>query len=327
MNSTILITGVAGFIGHALAKRLLCEGYKVVGIDNLIGEGEEKEIKLFRLAELVPLNQFRFYEIDITQNLKFLDKEEFELIVHLAARAGVRQSMKTPEVYVKINIEGFLNILEYAQKRHIKRIIYASSSSVYGNHNDRCMPFKESDVSEYHASIYAMTKKADEMLAYIYSTTYHIQTIGLRFFSVYGPYGRPDMAPWIFAKAILDGIEPSIYNFGEVFRDFTFIDDVISCLISIIDNKSIKEPYQIYNIGASKPHKVLELYEEIRKALGSSLGYVNKAIPAGDVSFTSADTNHLRQNYGIQDFTELHVGIQKFCNWFQSYYSSNSLLK
>lgn len=320
---TILITGAAGFIGHALSLSAIHSGFFVVGIDNLIGTKVDRYIKNIRLGELISDSSFSFYKANITEDLSFLDKFDFDLIVHLAARAGVRQSMNSPEQYIETNIIGFTNILEYARRRQIRKVIYASSSSVYGEQNHNIKAFKESDQSECHKSVYAMTKKSNEMLAYIYSNTYHIQTIGLRFFSVYGPYGRPDMAPWIFAKSLMDGRMPTLYNSGKMYRDFTFVDDVVSCILSIINANQDLNDYQIYNIGASNPHSVLELFEAIKNSLGISGSFIHQEAPSSEPTFTSADMSLFKEKFNINKFTDFHLGIKKFCIWFEEFYSRN----
>ena len=317
---TILVTGVAGFIGHALAKSLLRAGYFVIGVDNLCGDLEVHDIKDIRISELIKEESFVFYKNDITEDLSFLNSYNFELIVHLAAHAGVRQSMNEPKEYIQTNITGFVNVLEYAHKRSVKRLIYASSSSIYGNHNTPQMNFMESDISEFPESVYAMTKKSNEMLAYIYSKTYNIQTIGLRFFSVYGPYGRPDMAPWLFAKSLMDGVKPTLFNSGDMYRDFTFIDDVVASIRAIIDSNGYLKKYQVYNIGASSPHSVLELFETIRDTLGVSGSFINVDAPQGDVNFTSANMSLFRKTFDVAEFLDFKTGILKFCEWFKEYY-------
>lgn len=318
----ILITGVAGFIGHAVAKNALSEGYSVVGIDNLSGDKEIRDLKDYRLKQLTATPNFEFIKADIlTDPLEdLIPDNEFVSVIHLAALAGVRKSMKEPTQYINNNIVGFVNILDFARTYNIRKVIYASSSSIYGDYiNTDGKGLKENNNTEIPKSVYAVTKKADELLAYVYSQSYNITTIGLRLFSVYGPCGRPDMAPWLFAKSIISGQQAIIYNNGVMKRDFTYIDDVAEIII-----KLIKEPYtkkcEILNIGASEPHSIIELYNIISKYLKKKGRYTFQEAPIGDVNYTYANNEILKSIFPDFHFTSLDDGLFRFCQWFRTYY-------
>lgn len=322
---TIIVTGVAGFIGSALAKALLSQEYNVLGIDNMARDGEVSQIMNLRLKGLKSNEQFLFVKADLCSGLDLCDNDlsECDTIIHLAASAGVRSSMNNPVRYIKDNVIGFANVLEFARSKNIKRVIYASSSSVYGNNNVPAGGLKEDDKISSPESVYAMTKAADELLAYVYSHTYGIQTIGLRLFSVYGPYGRPDMAPWIFAKSILEGREIVLYNNGSMKRDFTYIDDVVNSILMILQFEKHREIYSIYNIGDSSPHTIWELYKMIERCLDHKGKFKCLDAPAGDVEQTFANMSHARESLNLPRFTPLEVGVKKFCEWFKEYYRSS----
>ena len=320
---TIIVTGVAGFIGFSVYRTLLSQGYKVLGIDNMARDGELLEIMKFRLNRLLNNENFLFVKADLCNNLNQLhdDLSECDTIIHLAASAGVRSSMNNPVQFIKDNVIGFANVLEFARWNKITRVIYASSSSVYGNNTIPAEGLKESERIETPESIYAMTKASDELLAYVYAHTYGIQTIGLRLFSVYGPYGRPDMAPWIFAKSIIEGREVVLYNNGSMKRDFTYIDDVVNAILIILHSESHREVFSIYNIGNSSPHTVLELYTLIEQNLGLKGKYICLEAPAGDVEQTFADMRYARAALGLSQFTPFETGIMEFCTWYKWYYN------
>ncbi len=321
---TIIVTGVAGFIGFSVTRTLLSQGYKVLGIDNMARDGELLQIMKLRLNNLLSYEHFVFVKADLCNclNLHHDDLSECDTIIHLAASAGVRSSMHNPVRYIKDNVIGFANVLEFARWNNITRVVYASSSSVYGNNTIPAEGLKEDDRIETPESVYAMTKASDELLAYVYAHTYGIQTIGLRLFSVYGPYGRPDMAPWIFAKSILEGREVDLYNNGSMKRDFTYIDDVVNAILMILHSENHREVFSIYNIGNSSPHTVWELYMMIERCLGIKGKFKSLEAPAGDVDQTFANMTHSRKSLNLPDFTPIEVGVQKFCEWFKKYYHS-----
>lgn len=323
---TIIVTGVAGFIGFSLSRTLLSQGYKVLGIDNMARDGELLQIMKLRMNSLLSNEHFMFVKADLCNNLNQLHVDSgCDTIIHLAASAGVRSSMNNPIQYIKDNVIGFANVLEFARWNHITRVIYASSSSVYGNNTVPAEGLKEDDRIETPESIYAMTKASDELLAYVYAHTYGIQTIGLRLFSVYGPYGRPDMAPWIFAKSIMEGREVVLYNNGFMKRDFTYIDDVVNAILMILHSESHREVFSIYNIGNSSPHTVWELYSMIERCLGLKGKFKSLDAPAGDVEQTFANMSYSRESLNLPDFTPIEIGVQKFCEWFKVYYYSNNI--
>lgn len=321
---TIIVTGVAGFIGSSLTQTLLSQGYKVWGIDNMARDGEMLEVMKLRLTGLMSNERFLFVKADLCNELNLRDNDlsECDTIIHLAASAGVRSSMNNPVRYIKDNVIGFANVLEFARSKNIKRVIYASSSSVYGNNNVPAEGLKEDGKISSPESVYAMTKASDELLAYVYSHSYGIQTIGLRLFSVYGPYGRPDMAPWIFAKSILEGREIVLYNNGSMKRDFTYIDDVVNSILMILQLEKHREIYSIYNIGNSSPHTVWELYKMIERCLDHEGIFKCLDAPAGDVEQTFANMSYARESLNLPGFTPLEVGVKKFCEWFKAYYHS-----
>lgn len=321
---TIIVTGVAGFIGSSLTKALLSQGYKVCGIDNMARDGEILEVTKLRLNSLMSNEHFLFVKANLCNELvlRHNDLSECDTIIHLAASAGVRSSMNNPVKYIKDNVIGFANVLEFARSNNIKRVIYASSSSVYGNNNMPAEGLKEDRKISSPESVYAMTKASDELLAYVYSHTYGIQTIGLRLFSVYGPYGRPDMAPWIFAKSIMEEREVVLYNNGSMKRDFTYIDDVVNSILMSLRLEKDRGIYSIYNVGNSSPHTVWELYTMIERCLDLKGKFKCLDAPAGDVEQTFANMSYARESLNLPDFTPLEVGVNKFCEWFKEYYHS-----
>lgn len=316
---TILITGVAGFIGHAIAMELLSKGNTVIGIDNMLGEGEILVIKENRLAELISCPNFILIKQDIANSLwkKELESFDCDFIVHLAAFAGVRKSMQNPIECLQSNVIGFTSVLEFARLKGIRRVVYASSSSVYGDINSS-LPSSEHTVTNHPTSIYAASKTSNELLAYVYSLSYGIKTIGLRFFSVYGPYGRPDMAPWIFADSIVNQTEAVLFSNGEMRRDFTYIDEVVDAITKIIAT-GFHSNYEIYNIGSSNPHSVLELYNTIQEHLGTTGKYKLIERQSGDVLNTHADMTKFYKDFGLLNHIDLSEGIKKFCKWFIKY--------
>ncbi len=323
-NSTVLVTGVAGFIGFHLAKRLCEEGLSVVGIDNLSDyyDTQLKKDRLNQLKKFSDENLFKFYKVDIANDNdlnEVLQKYQFELIINLAAQAGVRYSLENPREYIRSNIDGFLNILEGAKVHKINKVIYASSSSVYGG-NEK-LPFTEMDKVDTPVSLYAATKKSNELMAHTYSHLYNIQTIGLRFFTVYGPWGRPDMALHIFTKNIVEGKPIQVYNFGEHSRSFTYIDDIIEGIWRLINYKNKKiENYSIYNIGGENTIALMDYINEIENALSKKGQYNFLPMQLGDVEKTVADSKLLEEIIEFSPKTSIQLGIKKFVDWYKHYY-------
>tara|TARA_B100001989_G_scaffold171660_1_gene123907 strand:+ start:213 stop:1229 length:1017 start_codon:yes stop_codon:yes gene_type:complete len=335
---SILVTGSAGFIGFHLTKKLLNEGFEVVGLDNL-NSYYDVVLKNERLKELKKFskdlpNKFQFFKEDITNKI-FLDdlfkKFNFKKVVNLAAQAGVRYSLENPSAYISSNIEGFANILESCRKYNIKHLIYASSSSVYGGNKE--MPFSENQNVDYPISLYAATKKSNELMAHTYSHLYKIPTTGLRFFTVYGPWGRPDMALFLFTKSIINNTPIKVFNNGEMTRDFTYIDDIIESLYRVInkipnpnidlDNRSeLKSiaPYRIFNIGNSRPIKLMEFISEIENSLGIKAKKEFLEMQPGDVANTFADTTALEKWINYKPNTSVKDGITEFVEWYKKFF-------
>ncbi|EHS7014737.1 SDR family NAD(P)-dependent oxidoreductase [Escherichia coli] len=322
MKIKILITGAAGFIGHALSKHLLNNGnYEVVGIDNM-NAYYSVELKKSRLATLEENSNFTFYKMDIADHESLDDlfvKSQFDYVVNLAAQAGVRYSIENPRAYTESNLVGFSNILEACRHHKIKHLVFASSSSVYGR-NEK-VPFSEEDRVDLPVSYYAATKKANEVMAASYSHLYNLPISGLRFFTVYGPWGRPDMAPWLFTDAILHNRPIKVFNNGDMLRDFTYIDDIVEGIVRLLDNPPVKDlPYEIYNIGNNRPEKLADFISAIEKACGIEAQKVNYPMQDGDVPVTYADTNKLNQAVGFSPDTNLQSGIERFVAWFREYH-------
>ncbi|WP_186758645.1 NAD-dependent epimerase [Echinicola salinicaeni] len=343
----VLITGMAGFIGFHLAKRLIGENHIIVGLDN-INDYYDTNLKFGRLKELGFVESNIGYgkkvESSFRNNISFIqgsleDKkcvdelfeiEQFDVVVNLAAQAGVRYSIENPLAYIDSNILGFTHILEACRYHDIKHLVYASSSSVYGANSK--VPFSTSDTVDNPVSLYAATKKSNELMAHTYSHLYDIPTTGLRFFTVYGPWGRPDMALFLFTKAIIDGKPIKVFNNGDMMRDFTYIDDIIEGILRVINNppkkkKSVEEmnpstpPYKVYNIGNSKPVKLMDFVEAIENSLGVSAEKDFLPMQPGDVPSTYADTSDLEKELGYKPNTALEIGVKKFVDWYQSFYA------
>ncbi|NLE01721.1 MAG: NAD-dependent epimerase/dehydratase family protein [Fibrobacter sp.] len=313
----ILITGCAGFIGFSLARRLLNEGHTVVGIDN-INEYYDPALKHARLSQLKSFPNFNFHLMDLCdfQALDHLFKSvKPDRICHLAAQAGVRYSLSHPFAYQKSNNEAFLNIIEMARHYDVKNFVYASSSSVYGSNTK--LPFSESDRVDHPISLYAATKRSNELTAFCYSHLYKIPTSGLRFFTVYGPWGRPDMALFIFTKAILEGKPIQIFNNGKMLRNFTYIDDIVDGIIKVLD---YPQPFEIYNIGNSKAENLLDFIAEIEKCLNKSAIREYCEMQKGDVPATIADIEKIK-SIGYYPLTNIDVGIKNFIEWYRSFYN------
>src|SRR5690554_1617517 len=335
----VLITGAAGFIGFYTVQKLLNEGYSVVGLDN-INDYYDVNLKYARLKQLgfnridseawnnetvssinencllVRLN------LEDKENLpKIFERHNFDVVINLAAQAGVRYSIENPMAYVDSNIVGFVNVLECCRNYKVPKLVYASSSSVYGNSVD--VPFSTTQSVDNPISLYAATKKSNELMAYTYSHLFGIQTIGLRFFTVYGPWGRPDMAMFLFTDAILNDRPIQVFNNGDLSRDFTYIDDIIKGIILIVEDKDQQEKYQLFNIGNSKPVRLLDFIEEIEKATGKVAQRVMLPMQPGDVNQTWADVEGLRQRYGYDPDYSVKEGVQNFVEWYKEYYKKN----
>jgi len=321
-KNKILITGAAGFIGHALSNYLLRVGnYEVVGIDNM-NAYYSVELKKSRLATLEGNPDFTFYQMDIADYPtldELFEKYQFDYVVNLAAQAGVRYSIENPKAYTESNLVGFSNILEACRHHKIKHLVFASSSSVYGR-NEK-VPFSEEDRVDLPVSYYAATKKANEVMAASYSHLYSLPVSGLRFFTVYGPWGRPDMAPWLFTDAILHNRPIKVFNNGDMLRDFTYIDDIVEGIVRLIDTPPAYDlPYEIYNIGNNRPEKLADFIAAIEKACGVEADKINYPMQDGDVPVTYADTSKLNQAVGFSPDTNLQSGIDRFVAWFREYH-------
>lgn len=312
----ILVTGAAGFIGYHVARKLCALGEQVVGIDS-INDYYDPSLKAARLKNLEQDKNFSFFKIDLCdlQGLtELFDRFDFDRICHLAAQAGVRYSLSNPFAYQRSNNEGFLNILEMARKNPVRNLVYASSSSVYGANTK--LPFSEDDRTDNPVSLYAATKKANELVAHSYSHLYGLPCSGLRFFTVYGPWGRPDMALFMFTKAILAGEPIDVYNNGRMKRNFTYIDDIVEGVIIALNNPV---PYEIYNIGNSRAEELMDFIAEIEKNIGKKAVINYKPMQPGDVVATVADIAKL-QKLGYNPKTNIDTGIKKFVEWYREYY-------
>lgn len=316
-NQIILVTGSAGFIGFSLSKKLLEDGRTVVGIDNL-NKYYDVNLKKARLEILKSFDNFSFYKEDI-QNLDALKdifkQHQIDIICNLAAQAGVRYSLEDPFSYQKSNLEGFLNLLELAREYHISNFVYASSSSVYGS--NKKVPFSVDDRVDNPISLYAATKKANELIAHAYSHLFNIPCTGLRYFTVYGPWGRPDMALFLFTDAILNNRPINVYNYGDMKRDFTYIDDIVAGTIAAIDRPA---HYDVFNLGNSKTEQLMKLIQILEGELGLEAKKNMMAMQPGDVKQTSADIQKTRELLGFDPKTTLEEGIKKFVEWYRDFY-------
>ncbi|WP_019505746.1 NAD-dependent epimerase [Pleurocapsa sp. PCC 7319] len=320
----ILITGVAGFIGYHLAKRLLAEGNQVHGIDNL-NEYYDLTLKHARLEQLLPHPRFTFDYLDISDRFlvtELFQKHNFDYVIHLAAQAGVRYSLKNPHAYVDSNLVGFTHILEGCRQSQIEHLVFASSSSVYGANTK--VPFAVSDNVDHPVSLYAATKKANELMAHAYSHLYQIPMTGLRFFTVYGPWGRPDMAYFKFVRAIAKGERIDVYNFGKMKRDFTYIDDIIEAIVRVLaktpQSSKNQPPYKIYNVGNNNPVELNEFIAIIERIMGKSAQKNLLPMQPGDVVSTFADIDELIADIDFKPTTTLAQGLENFINWYLEYY-------
>ena len=329
----VLLTGVAGFIGHAVCLRLLARGDSVVGVDNL-NDYYDVSLKQARLADIqahANAKNFKFVKLDLAENAatqKLFADETPDRVVHLAAQAGVRYSLQNPHAYINSNIVAFTNVLEACRAIQPEHFVYASSSSVYGGNTK--LPFSETDNVDNPVSLYAATKKANELMAHTYSHLFGIPITGLRFFTVYGPWGRPDMSPFLFANAILNDKPIQVFNHGDMLRDFTYIDDIVEGVIRVLDKPATPEidalggnihaPYRLFNIGNNSPEKLMDFIEMLENALGKTAQKEMLPMQPGDVKATFADTCALDAWVGFKPNTPLQIGVEKFVVWYRQYY-------
>jgi len=347
----ILVTGTAGFIGYHFIKRLLDRGDEVIGLDNIndyydirvkygrlkdTGIEDAENIEYGRLTQSTKYNNYKFIKLNLEDRdsiTKLFEKEKFDKVCNLAAQAGVRYSLTNPYAYIDSNIVGFINLLEACRHNGVKHLAYASSSSVYGL--NETMPFSVHDNVDHPISLYAASKKSNELMAHTYSYLYNLPTTGLRFFTVYGPWGRPDMALFLFTKAILEGKPIDVFNYGKMRRDFTYVDDIVEGVIRVIDNPpkanpewsgknpdpgSSKAPYKIYNIGNNNPVKLMDFIEAIENALGKKAEKNMLPIQPGDVPATYADVTNLIEDLSYKPATSIEEGIGKFIKWYLEFF-------
>ena len=322
----ILVTGVAGFIGFHLTKRLCDEGHYVVGVDNL-NDYYDVQLKKDRLAELdvfIESGLFDFQKIDIA-DLSYLEaifnETKSDIVINLAAQAGVRYSLENPHEYIRSNVQGFMNILECCRHNNVSKLIYASSSSVYGGNAK--LPFSESDRVDNPVSMYAASKRSNELMAHTYSHLFGLNTIGLRFFTVYGPWGRPDMALNIFTKNIIEGKPLQIFNNGKHSRSFTYIDDIVESILKLLNIDGFEEKYSIFNIGGENAIDLMDYISVIEDALSLKGMYEFLPMQLGDVEKTVSDSKKLEDIIGFSPKTDIKIGINKFVDWFRLYYKIN----
>ena len=334
-KNKILVTGAAGFIGFHLCRRLLERGDEVVGLDNL-NDYYDVNLKLSRLNQLTAERSFKPVRLDLADRdgISGLFKEEkFDIVVNLAAQAGVRYSLVNPYIYIDSNITGFLNVIEGSRHNKVRHLVFASSSSVYGANTK--MPFSVHHNVDHPVSLYAATKKANELMAHTYASLYKIPCTGLRFFTVYGPWGRPDMALFLFTKAILENKPIDVFNYGKMQRDFTYIDDIVEGVVRVMekipepnpdwngddpDAATSYAPYKLYNIGNNNPVELMRFIEAIEKCLGKKAEKNFLPIQAGDVPATYADVDDLMKDVGFKPSTTIEDGIEKFVEWYKMYY-------
>ena len=337
MDEPILVTGAAGFIGFHVTRRLLSQGRRVVGVDSLTPY-YDPALKDARRADLAKSNHFEFVKLDLADReatRKLFRDYGFPYAVHLAAQAGVRHSISHPEAYVDANLQGFANVLEGCRHNGCKHLIFASSSSVYGANTK--LPFRASDNVDHPISMYAASKKANELMAHSYAHLFRLPVTGLRFFTVYGPWGRPDMAMWIFAQSILSGKPITLFNYGNMRRDFTYVDDVVESVVRLIgrpaapdpqwsganpDSATSSAPYRIYNIGNNNPVELLHVVSELEKCLGKRAKRQLMPMQPGDVPETYADVDDLMRDVGFRPSTPVETGIRNFIDWYRDYSKS-----
>jgi UDP-glucuronate 4-epimerase len=346
----LLVTGTAGFIGYHFAKRMVAEGYQVVGLDSIndyydvrvkysrleTAGIQQSEIQYNQLTQSKQHENYRFIQLKLEDRVnleQLFAKEQFDIVVNLAAQAGVRYSLTNPHAYIDSNIIGFTNILECCRHNQVKHLAYASSSSVYGLNESA--PFSTSQTTDHPMSLYAASKKSNELMAHVYSHLYNLPTTGLRFFTVYGPWGRPDMALFLFAKAIINNEPIQVFNNGQMIRDFTYIDDIVEGVRRVALNPAAPNlswsgkqpgsntssaPYKIYNIGNNNPVQLLHFIESIEKALGKTAQKIMMPLQAGDVPATSANVDDLVSDLDYKPNTTVEYGISQFIDWYRSYY-------
>ena len=337
MDEPILVTGAAGFIGFHVTRRLLSQGRRVIGVDSLTPY-YDPALKDARRAELAKSNHFEFLKLDLADRdatHKLFRDYGFPYVVHLAAQAGVRHSISHPEAYVDANLQGFANVLEGCRHNGCKHLIFASSSSVYGANTK--LPFRASDNVDHPISMYAASKKANELMAHSYAHLFRLPVTGLRFFTVYGPWGRPDMAMWIFAQSILSGKPITLFNYGNMRRDFTYVDDVVESVVRLIGRPAAPDPqwsganpnsatssapYRIYNIGNNNPVELLHVVSELEKCLGKRAERELMPMQPGDVPETYADVDDLMRDVGFRPSTPVETGIRNFIDWYRDYSKS-----
>jgi UDP-glucuronate 4-epimerase len=333
----ILVTGAAGFIGMTASIKLLARGDEVVGLDNL-NDYYDVNLKHNRLKRLTSHANFRFVQLDVADRpgmAALFAAEKFDRVIHLAAQAGVRYSLQNPHAYVDSNLIGFVNVLEGCRHSQVQHLVYASSSSVYGGNTK--MPFSEHDSVDHPVSLYAATKKANELMAHTYSHLYNLPTTGLRFFTVYGPWGRPDMALFLFTKAIMEGRPIDVYNYGNMQRDFTYVDDIVEGVIRVLDRVAAPNlaydsaladpatsnaPYRVFNIGNNNPVPLLDFVACIEDALGKKAEKRLLPLQDGDVPATYANTDALQEWVGFVPGTSIQTGIGNFAAWYRDYYKA-----
>ncbi|QDU37100.1 UDP-glucose 4-epimerase [Maioricimonas rarisocia] len=330
-----LVTGVAGFIGFFVSRKLLEQGHEVVGLD-IVNDYYDVRLKEARLAQLEGTPGFRFVKLDLVDQSamqRLFEAEGFDRVIHLAAQAGVRYSLVNPHAYIDSNLVGFINILEGCRHNKVEHLTYASSSSVYGGNTK--MPFSVHDSVDHPVSLYAATKKANELMAHSYSSLYDLPTTGLRFFTVYGPWGRPDMALFLFSKAIMEGRPIDVFNGGKMRRDFTYIDDIVEGIVRVAANVPTADsdwqadepdpatsfaPYRVYNIGNNKPVELMYLIEVLEKCLGRTAEKNFLPMQPGDVPATYADVDALMNDVGFSPNTSIEDGVARFADWFCDFY-------
>ena len=335
MTTTILVTGAAGFIGMHTSLRLLARGERVIGLDNL-NDYYDVSLKQARLARLQPHANFSFHRLDVADRAgvaALFSAERPERVIHLAAQAGVRYSLTNPHAYIDSNVQGFTNILEGCRHNLVQHLVYASSSSVYGGNT--ALPFSEHHNIDHPISLYAATKKANELMAHTYSHLFGLPTTGLRFFTVYGPWGRPDMALFLFTKAVLAGQPIDIFNHGNMVRDFTFVDDIVEGVIRVADKPAAPNPafdsanpdpatssapYRVFNIGNNQPTPLMEYIQALEDALGITARKNFLPMQPGDVPSTAANTEELAAWVGFKPNTAVKDGVARFVDWYRTYY-------
>jgi UDP-glucuronate 4-epimerase len=332
----VLVTGAAGFIGFHVSQKLVSKGYQIIGLDNL-SDYYDVNLKKARLAQLHKNSGFSFHKLDLAYRegiSQFFAEHQFDGVVHLAAQAGVRYSIKNPHAYVDSNLVGFVNLLEGCRHSRVKHLVFASSSSVYGSNTK--IPFSVHDNVDHPISLYAASKKANELMAHTYSHLYSLPTTGLRFFTVYGPWGRPDMALFLFTKAILEGRPIDVFNYGKMKRDFTYIDDIVEGVVRVLEKipepnsllsgstpapSNSKAPYKLYNIGNNHPVELIHFIEVLENCLGLKAEKNMLQLQPGDLSITYADVDDLTRDVGFRPNTPIEVGIERFVTWYRSYYN------